>query len=401
MKRVLIYGVGHNCEWLFKYGDLSNVNVIGFVDQKKYGENYRGKKIIHPEQVRDDSFDDMLVTPFGSDEIIADLCNKYGFDKRKLKNAGEINREYILSRVKNKKYVFFELVGVFESIYREVLDRQDTINICFLKDEKDWLDDVEKGIEIDSENRVFIFAINMVKDYYPCNVFRYLRLYYKNSKQVMIFYDQIEGEHGLKNRFSFFDVDNLKESMDKLLTYHRGDSLKYEIEYRDMVYSDLSDEMPFAEIMYDIAFVGYAKNRLEKIYAVYDRLSAAGYRCNFWLVGVDKEQQRNEVGLKYVGLTSYEEYLRLLAQSRAVLEVCDEGDESTLRYYESVLYHKKLLTDDKSVLQKKYFNKANMYYYSCAEDIQPEWLKEPMEEYNYGSEYSPDKLLDYLNCYVD
>ena len=101
---------------------------------------------------------------------------------------------------------------------------------------------------------------------------------------------------------------------------------------------------------FDVTFVGAAKNRYEIIVQLYKKLSEMGLKCDFYIVGVKKNEQKKIDGIHYRGL-SFEDLLRHVANSRCVLEIMQEGGYSaTTRYAEAMLLNRNLLTNCPALL---------------------------------------------------
>lgn len=74
----------------------------------------------------------------------------------------------------------------------------------------------------------------------------------------------------------------------------------------------------------------------------------------------------------------------------------------TLRYYEAIVYNKKLLTNNKFVKRLPFYNPKFMYIYEKVEDIDIEWIKkEEMVDYKYNDEFSPVKLIEDIKKRVE
>ena len=69
----------------------------------------------------------------------------------------------------------------------------------------------------------------------------------------------------------------------------------------------------------------------------------------------------------------------------------------TLRPYEAVVYNRKLLTNNRSILDFKYYNSRYMQLFERAEEIDWDWIAADTEvDYGYQGDYSPRKLLELL-----
>lgn len=92
---------------------------------------------------------------------------------------------------------------------------------------------------------------------------------------------------------------------------------------------------------------------------------------------------------------SYTEVIRNELRAGCILEVVQKGQVApTLRPYEAVAYNRKILTNNKSILEFSYYNSQYMKYFEYVEDIDWEWVKNKnIVNYHYDGRYSPVYLL--------
>lgn len=96
------------------------------------------------------------------------------------------------------------------------------------------------------------------------------------------------------------------------------------------------------------------------------------------------------------GFFSYDYLLGRAIDSNCILELVQEGQEGfTLRFYEAICYNKKLLTNNKSVLNSNYYDERYIQYFNNIECIDWQWVKEKVDvDFGYAGEYSPIRLLN-------
>ena len=87
--------------------------------------------------------------------------------------------------------------------------------------------------------------------------------------------------------------------------------------------------------------------------------------------------------------------MRRELSAKCILEIVQKGQVAlTLRPYEAVAYNKKLLTNNKTILNFKYYNPKYMRYFEKVEDIDWNWVKcDDGVDYNYQGDFSPRYLL--------
>lgn len=81
-----------------------------------------------------------------------------------------------------------------------------------------------------------------------------------------------------------------------------------------------------------------------------------------------------------------------------ILDALSPGQTGvSTRYYEAVCYNKKLLTNNKDVLNFPFYNPQYMKIYQNPEDIDWNWVKERVPiDYHYDKRFSPLRLLEWV-----
>lgn len=94
-------------------------------------------------------------------------------------------------------------------------------------------------------------------------------------------------------------------------------------------------------------------------------------------------------------LMTYETVLEKTLEARCILDVVCRPDAGlSLRAYEAVVYNRKLLTNNPSILTFPFYDPRYMHYFQSAEDIDWDWVKEDTAvDYHYNGEFSPVNLL--------
>ena len=95
---------------------------------------------------------------------------------------------------------------------------------------------------------------------------------------------------------------------------------------------------------------------------------------------------------------SYWQVLECVQGANCILEVLQEGQEAqSIRYFEAVVYNKKLLTTNRHLSELPFYDGRYMKYFEKPEDIDPAWVKEEEKiDYGYRNEFSPLHLIDYI-----
>lgn len=190
-------------------------------------------------------------------------------------------------------------------------------------------------IPIKSQGNCYIIYARVLECYGPA-LLTYLKKKDKNGIFICYFGDVVES-FNLK-------IKDLFKGFDFIYSLDRKDAKKYGLRFLQEPYS--YNPIPSRTEKYDVVFVGSAKNRLDKIYAVYDKLKEKKFRCKFFITGVSNEKQKQNEDIIYNKYLDYNTILNLISESRAILEILQEdADTTTTRYSEALLYKKYLITD--------------------------------------------------------
>ena len=102
-------------------------------------------------------------------------------------------------------------------------------------------------------------------------------------------------------------------------------------------------------------------------------------------------------------LLPYDENVEKANRSNCILEIVREGFVGfTYRYYEAVVYNKKLLTNNADIRRMKYYDARYMQYFERIEDIDWEWVKDSADvNYHYQDDFSPEKWKENIIKIVD
>ncbi len=186
-----------------------------------------------------------------------------------------------------------------------------------------------------------------------------------------------------------------KGVFDFAFTFDPNDATKHNLYFHTVPYSILLNDDP-KEIKYDLYYIGNAKKRISLLHETY--LLAKKYKVeNYFRISqvAGKDMLDGEMIL-YNQPINYPESLQEMINANCILEIMDPGQSgATLRYYEAVCYNKKLLTNNKNVVNLPFYNPDYIHIFEKPEDIDWEWVKkrEPID-YHYDGRFSPTHLID-------
>ena len=194
-----------------------------------------------------------------------------------------------------------------------------------------------------------------------------------------------------------------KVKWEKIFSYDKSDAIKYGLDYLDeMYYSDKRKDQD-EDVKYDTYFIGRLKpGRQKQINVLFEFLKGKGLKNDFeiWLPSEDsKHYDKNALiqGVNYFKKSkTYDEVLREVQRANCIIELMQVGQQApSLRYFEAVVFNKKLLTNNKNVINLNYYDPKYIKIFEKPEDIDVEWLKKRDKvDYDYRGEFSPRYLVD-------
>ena len=233
----------------------------------------------------------------------------------------------------------------------------------------------------------------------------FLKLCKKRNNRVKVILYLIDSLHSespalLKAKKRFSDY-----SWDDIISFDPVDAAENGYKYLGFSYFSKNYKVKSEKTDTEVFFAGGIKgNRGKKIVSVYEYLSNNGINCDFCVSTFGKEIDRIPAGIEcnkeYI---SYNEILQRTINSNCILEVLQEGQHgSSIRYFEAVCYNKKLLTNNKDIVEYPLYDERFMKVFHSPEDIDIDWVKRRIKpHYNYNNEFSPKNLKNRLSALLD
>lgn len=261
----------------------------------------------------------------------------------------------------------------------------------------------KKILDLNFEKDNTICFILTADWYYP-DLLNYIKHKYPNSKFVFYFSDTVDSK--LK-KISYMNINQMKKEFDLILSYNMDDVKKYNFKYTSIPYSFVPNEwreefQAFEEV--DVLFIGAARNRREEIETAHKRLSNANFKCFFYIVDKSYSSHQVKDGIIYSPhALPFKEFMARTMASKCILEILDKGTKgSTLRFWDAIMYNKKLITNYPYVDKTKFYNPNFIHYYNSPENIEISFLEENHNvNYNYNGENSPETFLKLINSYLE
>lgn len=231
----------------------------------------------------------------------------------------------------------------------------------------------------------------------PYRTLMSLKSKYKKLKFILFYIDIIKSPQSRHANYL-----RQKGLFDIVYTIDKDDALETGLPLWNTPYSKIPNADTVVGQQSDVYFCGGRKNRAPLISEFYKKGNKYGLEVNMDVIyNVDDfnyyEDIQNSLKLHKEGnYISYEEVLENTLNTHCILDIVQAGQKAlTLRPYEAVVYNKKLLTNNPSILDFKYYDHRYMKYFKTIEDIDWEWLKEEVSvDYQYSNDFSPILLLE-------
>ncbi len=213
-------------------------------------------------------------------------------------------------------------------------------------------------------------------------------------KYILILLDPWENEVASKTAQCF----EKKMGFDYIFSFDPTDVEKYDFIYTNVPYSTLFNETKQYITDYDIYLAANVKTKggAKLFHDIYNHLKSEKVRAHYRLVNVPNKEKIYNNDIIYNHHIEYPEVVKGVKESNCILEILPTDQSgATLRYYESVLYNKKLLTNNKDVVNLPFYNPEYMHVFEKPEDIDWDWVKERIPiDYHYDGRFSPTHLID-------
>lgn len=219
----------------------------------------------------------------------------------------------------------------------------------------------------------------------------WLRLQYPKAKFVLFLRDLYETKQPY---VSYYRQEHL---IDFWGTYDILEKEKYDM---DFYYPEIESKIDISSVPVqstcDVFFAGAAKKRFSQILEAYDYFSSFGIKCHFIILDVNEKEKVSRDGIEYIDeFMPYRKMLELSIQSKCMLEISQDGAVgNTSRFLEAVIYNKKLITNNRGILNEKYYNPKYMKVYGSITEISPSFINEEIDvDYAYSGDFSPVGLV--------
>lgn len=241
------------------------------------------------------------------------------------------------------------------------------------------------------EEYALVFLNGTIRNYYSRKTLIKFKSKHRNVKLVMLMYDSMASQNIYRYRDKF-DV------FDAILTFDPEDAKKYGFVKMNPTFSCPSYLSVNSSISSDAFFIGYAGNRLDILHSCYEKLISKLRKVDFRIVGVEDDKMLKESKIVYNTSLSYHETLQREYNTSCIVEVLKPGQSGpTLRMCEAIVFGKRLLTNNKYILELPFYDPRYIHYFETADKIDLSFFDEDKIAekvvYAYNDEFSPKKVL--------
>lgn len=223
----------------------------------------------------------------------------------------------------------------------------------------------------------------------------------ENAKLVLLILDSLNAS---SMHLKCLDNKIYDKVWDLILTFDENDAQKYKFHYLGYSYYSSFYEIEASDKISDIYYIGLLKgNREPLIASIYDECKKNGLKPNINIVSQIRKKINNSNLTTITKHKTYPEVISAIKSTNCILEVLQEGQESqSIRYFEAVVYNKKLLSNNPNLEKLPFYDERYMKYFEKVEDIDWEWIAKREDiDYKYDNEFSPIHMLEQIEKYFE
>lgn len=204
----------------------------------------------------------------------------------------------------------------------------------------------------------FLDAIKLFKKRHP-----YVKI-------VFFFEDKID----FYKQHQCFNLKKIEKCFDVIFSYNDLDVQCYGF-YKTptllIPYLQIDNEL---DVEYsDLFFIGYAKDRYDKLIKLYEECLKIGLKCDFTINGVKTSEQKYPGAIKYNETISYSEVVKRCLKTKCIVNIAQGGAEGlTIRDIEAISMNKVLLTNSRWIEKNDMYNPNKVIF---LENFSTEWKK--------------------------
>ena len=258
-----------------------------------------------------------------------------------------------------------------------------------------WYDLSEININ-DEDNYIILMMPTVFFEYDILTIKKLGKKY--NVKLVLILLDTI-GVDTPAGRM----IDKIyKDPMwDYIFTYDLEDSKKYNFIYLNEHYYSIPKIEEENNILHDAYFFGSLKpGRTNELIELFEKFKSNNVNVKFDIVkncGYNLDYKDKNFCI-YDERINYKNVLKETVHTNCIIEFLQKNQKAqSLRYFEAVVFNKKLLTTNENIKNLSFYDERYMKIFKNFDDIDFEWVKKKEDiDYHYNNEFSPIHIIEEL-----
>lgn len=240
---------------------------------------------------------------------------------------------------------------------------------------------------------LFVIGRDVERLFVPSILDKIKNKYKDRVCNCLILFDSIEVT---KSHNKWGEITDCFSHYDKVATFDLKDAKKYNLIHFWDPYSKRENLSPSTNKK-DLFFIGVDKGRLDILNKIAEKAKEKHLSCDFRVFQLDKEKEINGI-TRLEKFLPYNEMLKEVLSSNCLVEILAKGQSSSsFRYYESVVYNKKLITNNPNIFDMPFYNSDYMQYFDDPNKLDVEWIsKDVTVDYGYKDEFSILQLFEKL-----
>lgn len=251
--------------------------------------------------------------------------------------------------------------------------------------------------------KIYVIFLNttFTTSRYPLRFLEMLKQQFNNLRYIMFYIDSASRD---VSKYANYLLHN--KIFDLTYTFDSDDAVKNNLIFWQTPYSKLLDKR--FDINKDLYFAGVESNRGEILKKIIEISKTFNVNVTMDVIvdpnnSVLKDKDYNVNLHSKEDIMEYDEIISKTLEANCILDIVRSKQVGlTLRAYEAIVYNKKLLTNNPSILKLSFYNEKYIQYFKDVNDINWNWVREKsMVNYNYQNEFSPINLLNDIRKRLD
>ena len=209
-------------------------------------------------------------------------------------------------------------------------------------------------------------------------------------KLVLCFIDRLSSYFAAEARMY---ADNIR--FDAIYSYYKKDAQSAGYDYFDCYYS--KQELPESGEKAAAYFWGSDTGRRPMVEDIYKRLNELGISSRMGICYAQGEEPRLE-GITYDKPKDYARIMKDIASADVLLDIIAGEGGVSLRYYEAVVYGRKLVSNNPEIKNMRYYDPESMLLIKKAQDIDPGFFEKDIAIKPYDGGFSPSCWVNELDA---